>query len=103
MQVLLGSTFNDGNDGIIELIKGSPFTLKEAARNALLSQFEDERNLDVNEKVKRYDLFLKVKTAEDPADFTSDEIVLIKKLIGKAYAVLIVGQAVKLLEGKPVE
>ncbi len=100
MQVLLGSTFNDGNDGIIELVKGTPFTLKDAVKQALLAPFEDERNLSMEEKVKRYDLYLKVKDAIDPAEFTSDEIVQMKKVVGKAYGILIVGQSVKMLEGK---
>jgi hypothetical protein len=94
MQLLLGSTFKDEKDGIL------PFTLRDAVKQALLATFEDERNLSLDEKVKRYDLYLKVKEIPDPAEFTSEEVVLMKKLVGKAYGVLIVGQAVKFLEGK---
>jgi hypothetical protein len=102
MQVLLNNTFNsDGESGKqIEVKDGAPFTLRDAIKQALLAQFEDERNLAMEEKVKRYDLYIKVKDATDPADFTSDEIVQIKKVVEKAYSVLIVGQAVKMLEGK---
>ena len=101
MQVLLNNTFDSDTEGKqIEVKDGTPFTLRDAIKQALLAQFEDERNLTLEEKVKRYDLYQKVKDAVDPADFTSDEIVLIKKVVGKAYGVLIVGQAVKMLEGK---
>ena len=103
MQVLLGSTFKDGNDKVIingDVGQGTPFMLRDAIKQALLTPFEDERSLALEEKVKRYDLYLKVKDAVDPAEFTSDEVVLMKKVVGKAYGVLIVGQAVKMLEGK---
>jgi hypothetical protein len=99
MQVLLGSTFQS-EEGEIKDQAGKPLTLKDVVKQALLIPYQDEQNLALEEKVKRYDLYLKVKEAVDPFDATSDEIVQIKKLIGKAYGVLIVGQAVRMLEGK---
>jgi hypothetical protein len=97
MQILLGQTFLDPEDNPM------PLTLRDVAKQALLATFEDEKNLPLESKVKRYDLYTKVKAAVDPSDFTTDEIVEIKKLIGKAYSILIVGQAVEMLEGKSVE
>lgn len=94
MQILLGQAFIDQDDKVMDL------TLLNVAKQTLLIQFEDEKNLSLEAKVKRYDLYLKIKDAPEPADLTTDEIVEIKKLIGKAYGILIVGQAVKMLEGK---
>ena len=96
MIVLLGQTFKDQDDKQMDL------TLRDVAKQALLATFEDEKNMALEAKVKRYDLYLKIKDASDPADLTTDEVVEIKKLIGKAYSILIVGQAVKFLEGEPV-
>jgi hypothetical protein len=95
MQILLDQQFIDDNDKPMDL------TLRQVAKQSLLAQFEDEKNLPLESKVKRYDLYLKIKDAVDPADLTTDEIVEIKKLIGKAYAIMIVGQAVKMLENLP--
>jgi len=97
MQVLFGQVFTDEKDKEI-LVEKNPFTLRDATKQALLSIFQDEQGLTGDEKVKRYDLYLKVKDTVDPAELTAEDISLIKKLIGKAYGVLIVGQAFKMLE-----
>jgi len=72
-------------------------TLKKVATGALLSAFDDERNLAGEEKVKRFNLAAKIQ-AGDTLDLKTEEIAEIKKLIGKAYTVIIVGQAWAMLE-----
>ena len=99
MQVLFGQVFKDDKDEQA-LVGGKPFTLRDAAKQALILTYGDEQNLPAEEKVKRYDLYLKVKEATDPAELTVEDVALVKKVIGKAYAVLTVGQAFRMLEGK---
>jgi hypothetical protein len=90
-----------GGQILVKRVKtGKQFTLRDAAKNSLLGKYDDEKGLKVEEKVKRFDIYLKVKDATDPTELTVDEVSLIKKLIAKTYGVLIVGQAVKMLEGK---
>lgn len=99
MQVLLNSGLVDFEGEVMKDAKGSPAVLRGVCIDALMAQFEDEKNLSGDEKLKRFDLALKVKKAEDPADFTVEEVALLKKLIGKAYGPLVVGQTWKMLEG----
>lgn len=78
--------------------KGESATLKSVAIEALLAVFQDEQSLSGEEKVKRWNLALKLYNNVD--DISVDEIVLIKSLVGKAYGALVVGQVWQLLENK---
>lgn len=82
---------------------GQQFTLRDAVKNALLSQHEAEKNVAAEEKDKRYDLYLKVRSSEDPIDLTVEELAMLKKLIGYNPSVLVSGQCRKMLEGKKEE
>lgn len=72
-------------------------TLKKVAIESLLAVFEDERNLSGEEKVKRYELALKI-SGNEIVDLKAEDIALIKKLITKGYSSLVVGQAWKMIE-----
>lgn len=100
MQVLLGSQLKTLEGEMLPDLQGNPAVLRGVCIEALMAQFEDERNLSGEEKLKRFELALKIKQAVDPAEFTAEEIALMKKLIGKGYGPLIVGQTWKMLEGK---
>lgn len=76
------------------------FMLKKVLIDALLQPFKDEENLSGEEKLKRFEMALKIKGVNDIIDFSSEDITLMKKLIGKMYTTLIVGQAWKILEGE---
>ncbi len=82
---------------------GEKTFLKEIAVNSLLATFDDERNLSGEEKAKRW--VLAVKIQGEAGDFTLEEAEQIKRLIGKGYPPLVVGQAWRMLEeaGKPHE
>jgi len=73
-------------------------TLKDVTIDALLATFQDEQGLPGNEKLERYKLALRVSLAPVQT-LNAEEISLIKKLIGKAFSPLIVGQAYLMLEG----
>ena len=75
-------------------------TLGKMMIESLLATFKDEENLSGEEKLKRWQLAIKIKNnAETAVEMTVEEIALIKKLIGKAYSTIIVGQVWELLEG----
>lgn len=90
-------------EGLEEFLKEQkPFQLKTVAINALMSTFEDEKNLSGEDKLSRYVLSCKIRSGGE-CDLTVDEISIIKKLIGKAYGTLIVGQTWPMLEGEKSE
>jgi len=79
-----------------------PLTLSKIATTALLTPFQDEQNVSGEEKVRRFLLATKVREATD-VQLTTEEVALIKKLIAKAYAPLIVGRAYQLLDPASVK
>lgn len=76
-----------------------PATLRGACANALVAQFQDEQNLSGEEKVKRYQLAMKIIN-EDAVDLPAADVALIQKLVAKVYGPLIVGQVWEMLEPK---
>lgn len=67
---------------------------------ALLQAHEEDKKVD--EKVTRFELSLRLVAAKDKEiDLEAEDIVLLKKLVGRMYAPLVVGQVFRLLEGKP--
>jgi hypothetical protein len=95
MQVPSGEKNLMGQDIIID---GPNMTLGRAAIEALLAQFQDETGITGEEKLKRFDLAMRVRN-DACGDFPIDDISMIKKLIGKAYGPLVCGQAWKMLDG----
>ncbi len=79
---------------------GRPATLRTVAVNALVATFQDEASLPGEEKLKRWGLALKIKDSPDPVELSAEEITLVKKLIGKGYGTIVVGQAWQMIEGK---
>lgn len=87
----------DLNGEVIKDVKDKPATLKGVSIDALMAVYQDEVNLVGEEKLKRYQLATKI--SRDEKDFTVEDVGILKKLIGKAYGALIVGQAWDMLEG----
>jgi hypothetical protein len=85
-----GVAISDGNEA------KATFTLGSAAVRALVIPYEDERNLSADEKFKRGELANRIHAATVGATalaLKAEEVALVKKLIGKAYAPLIVFRA----------
>jgi len=84
------------------LKKGKPFTLKAVATNVLLMTETDgtgrPKELKGEEKVERYVLAMKIYNSDGLVDLKVEEISLLKKLIGRAYGPLTVGQAWEVLD-----
>jgi hypothetical protein len=79
--------------------ENTPLTLREVCAAALQGAYEDERTLSGEEKAKRLRLILRLNK-QTPCNMTTEEVVLVKACVAKAYGVLVVGQAWELLEGK---
>ena len=72
-------------------------TLGRVACTALLASYADEQNLPAEDKIKR---FRQAETAAKGGaqEMKVDDVALMKKLIGKAFAPLIVGRAFDIIE-----
>lgn len=73
------------------------FTLGAVACNSLLATFSDEGNLPGTKKAERFSLAMKIH-GKPRVGLKAEEVALLKMLIGKAYAALIVGQAWLMLD-----
>jgi hypothetical protein len=100
MLVLLGKGIFDLEGKVVNALTGEPATVRGVVIEALLATFNDEAHLSGEEKLKRWELASKIKNTADPVELTLDELTLIKKLTGKAYGPLVVGQTWKILEGE---
>jgi hypothetical protein len=97
MKVLLTKKIVDLDGEEIKGEKGEAFTLRDALISALMASYEVEKDLPGKDKLERYNLALRVKRDEE-INLTSEEIVLLKRLVGMAYGVLVVGQVYEELE-----
>ena len=90
-------------DGKVIPYSGKPkMTLMDISLDALLASLPDEQNLSGEEKAKRYVLATRIYTNPTSVDLKAEEITLIKKLVGRVFGPLVVGQAFEMLENKPV-
>jgi hypothetical protein len=89
------------NTPILDL-KGNPvegdLTVAQVAMNALLLPFQDEANLPGAEKVKRFQLSMKISANEDDVSLTAEEITTIKNCVAKGYPALVVGRVWEVLD-----
>lgn len=96
---------------VLKTLKGEPLkeqyedtvrdvTLASIATNALLANYEDEKNLSGDDKVKRFKLAQQINDADGEVEVTAEQISLLKMLIAKGYSPLVVGQAYDILEGE---
>ena len=76
-----------------------PLTLQRVSINALMTPMDDEKNLGGEDKFARYKLASRIN-ATSVVEVTAEEIAMLKKLIGKVYAPIIVGPAFEALEAE---
>lgn len=92
----------DGEGGE-ETIPGEPLTLKMICEKVLTVQQPlrpGEKDIEVEEKLQRADVAMRIFKEKGKVDLTAEEIVLLKKLIGKNGGPLIVRQAFDVLDPK---
>jgi len=78
----------------------NPLVLKAVVCNALMSM-DPQAKMSGEEKVKRYDLAMRVvkgDAGDADEEFKVEEIALMKKVIGESYGPAIVGPSFHLLE-----
>jgi len=80
---------------------GGDLILRTVTVTALTDSYQDEKDLSAVDKIKRGELASKVFNSDsNGVDLSTDEIALIKKLVGKRFKTLIVWQTDPLFEGK---
>lgn len=87
-----------GSDGaVIKPAVNRPFTLKDAVVNALMI-VEPKKMLTIPgvEKARRFDLGLRIYNGA--TEISTEEVAMIKQLVGEGYNPMIVGQVWSLLE-----
>lgn len=85
-------------DGLEIKEAGKTLTVQSIIISALAGNWQDEQGVTGDDKFNRFMLAMKVN--EDPEqDLTPEDIVLIKKLVGKNWGPLVVGPVYKVLNG----
>lgn len=74
-----------------------PLTVRVVAVKSLTAIFRDEQGVAGDEKFKRYRLALRL-TDEDEPDLKAEDVVLIKKVVGKMYGPVVVGRMWAILD-----
>ena len=77
-----------------------PTKLGYVCITALMASFPGEEQLPGTEKYKRYDLARKIHKG-GTVNVPTEDVTLLKNLIGKAFAPLIVGSAYEILDPPP--
>ena len=72
-------------------------TLGRVACTALLASYGDEQHLPAEDKIKRFRL-AEVAARGGEQEVKIDDVALVKTLIGKAFAPLVVGRAYDIIE-----
>jgi len=72
-----------------------PLTLKDVCISSILSPIEGD---DEKKKFEKYEIFKKIRNGKTEVELKAEEIVVIKKAIGKFQPPLILGQCWEMLE-----
>lgn len=74
-----------------EVTKKEIITLGSIIRDSVLLEFEDPKNIPMEEHIFRYGIFKKINN-EKEVELTQDERVFIRKLVAKRYLPIFAGQ-----------
>lgn len=77
---------------------GKDVSIKTLVTTALVANYADETGLAGEEKFSRFNLALRIHNARGAVEVSIEELVLIKKLVAKAYTTLAVGRIYALIE-----
>lgn len=99
MKIDFAAQLRDGDDKVI-IENDAPAAVKEILKRAVLADVTPQgQPVPAEEKVKRFDLFLKLRSADETTDFTLDEVQLLDKAV-LVFPTLIAGQLHYLLSHK---
>ena len=82
--------------------KPEPMTIRLAATRSLTASFRDEQSLPGEQKIVRFRLALKMTDTDEP-NLEAEEIVLVKKVVGKMYGPVVVGRVYAILDPPEVK
>lgn len=77
--------------------KGVVLTMREICINSLLTPIQGD---DEKAKWEKYEIFKKFRDAKDELELKTEEVVIIKKAVGKIQPPLLMGQVWDMIEGK---
>ena len=80
---------------------GKDVSIKTLVTTALINNYADETGLAGEEKFSRFNLALRLHNTSGAVEVSVEELVLIKKLVTKAYTTLAVGRIYALIEENP--
>ena len=101
MKVAINTQVKDFNGAVVEGSDKKPLEVKALVVSALTVLDQKEADLAGDERYQLYKLALKISDCKDDTiNLTSDEIVIIKRRVGKMYMPLIVGRVFDVLEGE---
>lgn len=98
MEINLNQVLKNLDDEEVK-VNDEILTLRRTCVNALLTQTEDDKRLTGEDKFKLAELARAIHGSET-IDLKSEDIVLLKKRIGKIYLPLMILQAYEMLEKK---
>lgn len=87
----------EGKAVMVNLVEKIEMTVKNAFVESLMGTYKDE-TIDGFEKYNRFKLADKIGKATDSVNLSSVDVVLIKKLVGKAWSTLVVGRVFEMFE-----
>lgn len=97
MKIDFSKKFTNFNGEVLkDATSGLELSLGEVCIESLMAVDKDNV-IDASEKIRRYNLASEIYKNKD--NLSAEEIVLLKELIGKYYAPIIVGQAFPILDG----
>ncbi len=68
---------------------------------ALGANLDTDRTMDGEQKVKIWELAVKIGSSDKPVDLTPEELVILKQRVGAAFGPMVVGPAYRILNGTP--
>ena len=75
--------------------------LRTICIDALQAVYQDEKNLDPEEKMKRFVMAEEIYLADGEMELKDDQVVFLKKMVNKAFpSPLVYGQVTRILEGQ---
>lgn len=92
---------SNGNE-LVKIVKqkDKAMTLRKICVDCLLANAAQGEKITGEDKAKRYQLAMKIHETKKDIDLESEEISLVKELVGNNYGPLVVGQVHLMLENK---
>lgn len=78
---------------------GNTLTMKDVAISALLTPHEADRTMGGDEKARQFSMAVRLSAADGDLDLKAEEVAMLKRLIGRMYAPLVVDRAFEFLDG----